>query len=199
VRDAHLGVRWLKQQVAALGAAPDSAIGLEGGSSGGHVAILLAMRPDHPDYGSIPLPGGDSLDASVDFVVTDAPVTHPHKRLLRFLEEGREDQMARFRSYWRTEAEAVDASLNLILQRGERVAMPPLFITQGTQDESVPLAWTSEFVDLYRASGGTVEFHTFAGVGHGFILREPARAESIQQTEATLAFVQKFARPTSSL
>jgi acetyl esterase len=199
VRDAHLGVRWLKQQVAALGAARDSAIGLEGGSSGGHVAILLAMRPDHPDYGSIPLPGGESLDATVDFVVTDAPVTHPHRRLLRLLQDGREDQLARFRSYWRTEEEAVDGSLNLMLQRGERVTMPPILITQGTEDESVPVAWTSEFVDLYRAAGGMVEFRTFPGVGHGFIIREPARRESLQQAEATLAFVHKFAKPTSAV
>jgi acetyl esterase len=191
IRDANFGIRWLKKHALDLGAAPNSKTGIFGGSSGGHVAILSALRPRHSEYTTVRLEDGDDIDAGLDFLVADAPVTHPHNRYVRFVQDGRVDQVERHRQYWRTEEQSVDASPNLILQRAERVDMPPMLITQGTDDQSVPLDMTREFVDLYRRAGGDVEFLTFNGLGHGFILQDPARAESIQQAEAAIAFIRK--------
>src|ERR1051326_6785854 len=54
VQDANYGVRWLKAKAASWNGDP-STIGIYGSSSGGHVAELLAMRPDDPRYNAIPL------------------------------------------------------------------------------------------------------------------------------------------------
>jgi acetyl esterase/lipase len=54
VVDANYAVRWLKAHAAAWSG--DAArLGVYGSSSGGHVAELLAMRPDDPRYTAIPL------------------------------------------------------------------------------------------------------------------------------------------------
>ena len=191
VVDANLGVRWLKQHATELGAQPDALIGLTGGSSGGHIAILSALRPDHPDYATLSLDTGQDLDATVDFVVVDAPVTNPSDRYQRWVREGRTADLERFRQYWPTDEAAADASLNLMLARGERVHTPPMLITQGTDDQRVPLPNTQDFVERYRQAGGEVELITFEGLGHGFAMQDPTRPEAVQQIELAVAFVKR--------
>ena len=198
IRDVNLGVRWLKKHAPALGANRNAKTGVSGGSSGGHVAILSAMRPRHPEYTTLALDDGDAIDASVDFIMTDAPVTDPYKRYIDFVKEGDPKQVARHLSYWQTEELMRDASPRLILERGEHVETPPLLITQGTDDQRVPLPMTLTFADAYRRAGGYVELRTFEGLGHGFILQDPARAESIQQAETAIAFVRQQGAHVSS-
>ncbi|HEX8969451.1 MAG TPA: alpha/beta hydrolase [Chloroflexota bacterium] len=188
--DVNLAIRWLKHHLAAFGARADTPVGASGGSSGGHVVILCAMRPRDARYAVVPLADDDdAADASLAFVITDAPVTDPQARYLRAVREGQANVVERHRMYWSTDSDAIEGNPNLILARGERVALPPLLITQGTQDQSVPLAMTREFVDRYARAGGEVQLHTFDGLGHGFILQEPARAESVQQAEMAIAFI----------
>jgi acetyl esterase len=194
VRDVNLGIRWLKKHAVELGAASDARVGIFGGSSGGHVAILNALRARHADYNTLSLDGGDDVDARVDYVLADAPVTHPHRRFLRFTEQAQQYEIQRHLSYWTTHEHMLDASPTLILQRGERVETPPMLITQGTDDQRVPLEMTLEFIEAYRRAGGDAALHTFDGLGHGFILRDPARRESVLQAEMYLAFIRKHAR-----
>ena len=53
-------------------------VGLSGQSSGGHHAMLVAMRPNDPRYTAIPLPAGSPAhDASVRCVVMSWPVINP--------------------------------------------------------------------------------------------------------------------------
>ena len=53
-------------------------IGLSGQSSGGHLAMLVAMRPHDPRYAAIPLPAGSPAhDATVRCVVMSWPVINP--------------------------------------------------------------------------------------------------------------------------
>ena len=54
VQDANYGVRWLKWKASSWNG-DASKIGIYGSSSGGHVAELLAMRPNDPRYNAIPL------------------------------------------------------------------------------------------------------------------------------------------------
>ncbi|HEU5319708.1 MAG TPA: alpha/beta hydrolase [Methylomirabilota bacterium] len=65
-QDIHYGIRWLKARAGELGSRPDL-IGSMGNSSGGHQAMLLAMRPFDPRYGALPHPAGapSSIAASV--------------------------------------------------------------------------------------------------------------------------------------
>jgi len=182
--DVNFATRWLKLHAQSFGVVPGAKTGAFGGSSGGHVVILSALRPMR--YAELPL---DGPDASLDFVIADAPVTDPHSRYLAALESGRSDILERHRLYWDTDAASLDGSLNLILARGEAVELPPLLITQGVEDKSVPIAMTREFVSRYQSAGGEATLVEFKGVGHGFILQDPTSRESIRQAEATIAFI----------
>src|SRR6201991_2584671 len=80
VQDINYAVRWAKQNATALKTQPDL-VGLSGQSSGGHLAMLAAMRPRDPRYTAIPLPAGSpALDATVKFAVLSWPVINPLSR-----------------------------------------------------------------------------------------------------------------------
>ena len=56
VQDINYAVRWAKANARALKTRPDL-IGLSGQSSGGHLAMLVAMRPHDARYSAIPSAG----------------------------------------------------------------------------------------------------------------------------------------------
>jgi acetyl esterase/lipase len=80
VQDINYAVRWAKLNARALKTRPDL-VGLSGQSSGGHLAMLVAMRPHDPRYAAIPLPAGSAVhDASVRCVVMSWPVINHFSR-----------------------------------------------------------------------------------------------------------------------
>src|SRR5258705_3582349 len=80
VQDINYAVRWAKLNARDLKSRPDL-VGLSGQSSGGHLAMLVAMRPHDPRYASIALPAGSPAhDASVRCVVMSWPVINPLSR-----------------------------------------------------------------------------------------------------------------------
>ena len=64
VQDANWSVRWLKVNAARWNG-DASRVGIYGSSSGGHVAELLAMRPNDPRYNAIPLADAAGVDATI--------------------------------------------------------------------------------------------------------------------------------------
>src|SRR4051812_21355507 len=64
VQDASYGVRWLKTR-AAQWKGDASTLGLYGSSSGGHVAELIAMRPDDARYNAVPLENAPKVNTGV--------------------------------------------------------------------------------------------------------------------------------------
>ena len=63
VQDINYAVRWAKHRADELKTRPDL-VGLSGQSSGGHLAMLVAMRPHDPRYAAIPLAGAPAHDAA---------------------------------------------------------------------------------------------------------------------------------------
>src|ERR1041385_3829012 len=57
VQDINYAVRWTKLHARELKTRPDL-VGITGQSSGGHLAMLVAMRPHDPRYAAIALPAG---------------------------------------------------------------------------------------------------------------------------------------------
>lgn len=74
IQDANYGLRWVKSKAAEWRGAPSS-VGLYGSSTGGHIGILLAMRPRDARYNAIPLEGARNIDASVAYVTARSPIT----------------------------------------------------------------------------------------------------------------------------
>ena len=172
VQDINYAVRWAKQNARELKSRPDL-IGLSGQSSGGHLAMLVAMRPHDPRYAAIPLAGGEAQDASVRSVVMSWPVINPYSRYRHAKRAELQTPapawpksiIARHDSYWRSEANMAEGSPTLALERGEKVLTPPAIWyqahgdimhdykdTESTFDGNEP----QRFCAAYRKAGGSI-------------------------------------------
>jgi acetyl esterase len=175
--DINYAIRWLKAHAGKLGLRADK-VGLSGQSSGGHLAMLAAMRPDDPRYAAIPAPGGAPngtiVDASVQAVVMQWPVINPLSRyhnVLRLRQEGNPpswvaDLPERHDLYWKNTAAMEEANPMLILERGEKAVLPPALWIQGRPDPVHDYRdpesrfdgnEPERFVANYRRAGGSIE------------------------------------------
>jgi acetyl esterase/lipase len=179
--DINYATRWLKARAGDL-KAHAGRVGMIGISSGGHQAMLAAMRPSDARYAAIPLAGQAGIDATVAAVVLVWPVIDPLHRY-RYAKELQAkggtypEQIDRVIpshvKFWGTEAAMDEGSPVGILERGEAVDMPPVLYVQGADDLVHPKADLERFVAGYRRRGGEVDLALYEGEGGGFI-RDPA-------------------------
>ena len=75
VADIVAGIRFVKTNAARLGATPEP-VGIVGGSSGGHLLLLAAIRPDAPEYATTPYIGQTEhpVDARVAYALPLWPI-----------------------------------------------------------------------------------------------------------------------------
>jgi acetyl esterase/lipase len=173
-QDVNYAVRWLKAHAADFNA--DAAtLGAFGGSSGGHLVELTAMRPRDSRY-TEPVPGlGD--DASLVYLFTRAPISDPFARFEWAVERGRHDIDEHTHAFFQPWEEIFDANPQRILERGEAAPLPPLLIVQGSEDDNIPPSIQTHFAETYRAAGGYVEYEEFPGAPHQFLNQPGADSE----------------------
>jgi len=168
VQDANYGVRWLKTKAAGWNGDPTT-LGLYGSSSGGHVAELLALRPDDARYNAIPLQGGAGVNAKVAYVATRSPISSTYQRYQNAESKKRAPMIKSnqtFFSPWETIHESNPLE---ILERHEKVALVPLLVMQGALDDNMLPAFQERFVAAYQAAGGDVSFTVFEGSVHEWV------------------------------
>jgi acetyl esterase len=179
--DINYATRWLKARAGQLRARPER-IGMIGISSGGHLAMLAALRPRDTRYAAIRLAGDTSLDATVAAVVMVWPVIDPlrrfhHAKRLQAAGGTYPEQIDRVIpahiKFWATEEAMEEGNPVGILDRGEAVDMPPVLYVQGALDIVHPKADLERFVANYRKRGGEVDLALYEGEGGGFV-RDPA-------------------------
>ena len=168
VADINYAIRWVKTHAKDLSARGD-AVAISGQSSGGHLAMLAAMRPSDPRYTAIPLAGAD---ASVRCVVMSWPVINPlsrYRHAKRAQAGGAawaNDLIAGHDEFWRTEANMADGSPIVMLERGEKVQTPPALWIQAPNDNNHDYRdpeggfdgnEPQRFVDRYRKAGGQID------------------------------------------
>jgi acetyl esterase/lipase len=162
IQDCKAAVRWLRAHADQYGLDPDR-IGAWGKSAGGHLAALLGLAGDKPEWEV-----GEHLDqpstvrAVCDFFgPTDltnlggGPLARERIEMLRQLVGGllREKQ-----------AELREASPLSYVSRGD----PPFFIAHGVDDELVPMAQSQSLYQALRAKGVPATFLAVRKAGHGF-------------------------------
>jgi acetyl esterase/lipase len=179
VADVVAGVRWTRANAATLGVRPD-AIGLIGGSSGGHLALLAALAPNAPEHATTPVAGRDGVDGRTAFVLALWPIADPIARYRYLLDRVANPRPPRDRFFqperlieghelfFGNEATMARASVPRLLAAGEAECVPPLWIAHPELDENVTLAMSKRLAEAYRNAGGAVELEVFAGVGHAF-------------------------------
>lgn len=195
VQDVHYASRWLKQQATEFRGDPDT-VGVWGGSSGGHTALLCALRPRDPRYGALALDGAVDGDASFRFLISCWGVIDPWVRFL-FAQTtpdagagfgGAEVKVRQTLNYFLNEAAIHEGNPQEILEREEAQALPPILIIQGTEDMNIPLSLPQRFAPAYRAAGGTVQVEWFPGQPHGFASHpSPDSTRAIEIMKAFIA------------
>jgi acetyl esterase len=164
--DINYAIRWTKQHAKELMIDP-AAVGGLGVSSGGHLILLSAMRPNDARYVAAELAGAtDDIDARLAFVVTCSGVLDPLARYRMAQEIGDHDILACHDAYFGTEAVMSEASPPLILERKETVDLPPAMFFQGAEDLRVPRGTAQRTADLYAKAGGQASAVVYPGMGH---------------------------------
>jgi acetyl esterase len=169
--DINYAIRWLKAGAGRFGIDP-ARIGLCGQSSGGHLAMLAAMRPEDARYGATPLEEDSKVDASVRCVGMQWPVINPLSRY-RHAQRERDagaawvgDIPENHDRYWGDEAAMEEGNPLLALERGEAVRTLPAMWIQGRPDIVHDYRDTAtgqeanepeRFAAAYRAAGGEIE------------------------------------------
>jgi len=166
VADVNLATRWLKSRAADFNADP-STVGGIGSSSGGHTVSLSAMRPHHPAYSYIDLPGSDA-DATLKYLLLCWPIIAPYERYRYVQDTGNDRIVGLSEGYFGTTDAMKEGSPFQMLLRGEKVALPQTIIIQGTADTNLPVPITEQFVFEYRAAGGDIELELFPDMPHLF-------------------------------
>jgi acetyl esterase len=166
--DANYAVRWAKAHAKDFNGT-SARLGLAGGSSGGQMAIVGAMRPNYPKYTTMALAEGSAIDAAVAYVIAWGPPLDPYARYLFAQEARRLDLVTAHDTYFKTTEAMIEESAQAILERGEKVVLPPILIIHGTRDENVPFAIIEKFAASYKAAGGSIQLEAFPNKNHYFL------------------------------
>ena len=161
--DCKAALRWIRENVAGFGGDPDFVV-VTGGSAGGHLAALVALTANDPEY----QPGFPDIDTSVQGCVPFYGVydfanrnrTYPHTGLMEVLEQrvlkASPDEMP----------EAWDRASPIARVREDA---PPAFVIHGDADTLVPVAEARHFVRaLAEKTRAPLAYAELGGAQHAF-------------------------------
>ncbi len=187
VADVNFGIRWLKSNAVAWNGDPET-IGALGSSSGGHVIELCAMRPRDPRYTAYPLPEAPHLDATLAYAVARSPISDPFARYEQAKKMRRENLIKNSEIYFNPWENIFEGNPQRILERGEPVTLPPMFVLQGELDDNVLPSVQERFAATYRAAGGEIDIEIYPGCDHRWIIQPGAQTDrAIEMIKAFIA------------
>ena len=187
VADVNYGIRWLKAKAREWNGEPET-LGALGSSSGGHVLELCAMRPHDARYTMYPLPEAPHLDATLVYVIARSPISNPLARYEQAQKMQRATLITNSELYFSPWDTIFDGNPQRILERGEAVILPPMFVLQGELDDNVLPAVQEHFVATYRAAGGKIDYEVFPGAEHRWIIQPgPQTDRAIDMIKAFIA------------
>ena len=161
--DCKRAVGWIRQHGADYGANTDFLV-VTGGSAGGHLAALVALTANDPEY----QPGFESADTSVSGCVafygvydfTNRSGVWPHEGLARLLER------RVMKVSLATSREAYEKASPIARVTA---GAPPFFVIHGQHDTLAPVQPARAFVKRLReVSGQPVAYAELPGTQHAF-------------------------------
>jgi dipeptidyl aminopeptidase/acylaminoacyl peptidase len=75
-----------------------------------------------------------------------------------------------------------EANPREIIEREEKVTLVPLLIMQGALDDNVLPAAQENFVKIYKAAGGNVEYHLFENSEHEWVAKPGPQTDKARET-----------------
>jgi acetyl esterase len=190
LQDINYGIRWLKAHAGAFGSTAGQ-VGGYGTSSGGHQILLAAIRPDDPRYRALPLAEAPEMNAKLAFVVSGWGVLFPLERYKLAKARGDEELVKGHDTFFGNEATQIEATPALIIERGEKVYLPPALVFQGTKDQWTTVELAQRFATDYRTGGGEIDLLLLEGARHTFLNQHPFDSNSVKALNAMIAFVKQ--------
>jgi acetyl esterase len=154
VQDIHYAIRWLKAHAGDFNGDPD-AVGGIGYSSGGHTLPLAAMRIDDARFSALPLEGSSPAGANVAFTISCWPVIEPLLRYQITKEAGKTELLEKHHMFFGDDATMIESTPANVIERGEKLTLPPVLVLHGTPDDVMPIAASERFVAAYQRRRGT--------------------------------------------
>jgi acetyl esterase/lipase len=192
--DAKRAIAWIREKIGAYGG-DASFIAVCGGSAGGHLASLVALTADEPEY----QPGFEQADTSVTACV---PMYGAFDFTDRHGIRGARADMAAM-----LEKQVLKTSRDLDRQAWEKASpiyrvrpdAPPFLVVHGTHDSLLWIEETRAFVDaLRRTSNDVVAYAEIPYAQHAFDVRfTPQAIRTVQGVARFLEWVRK--RPAGTL
>jgi acetyl esterase len=146
------------------------------------------MRPHDPRYTMYPLPEAPHLDARLTYVIARSPISDPLARYEQAQKMKRDTLIRNSELYFNPWETIVEGNPQRLLDRGETVLIPPMFVLQGELDDNVLPAVQEHFVATYRAAGGEVDYEVFPGAEHRWIIQPgPQTDRAIDMIKAFIA------------
>jgi acetyl esterase len=188
LQDINYGIRWLKAHAGEFGSSAGQ-VGAYGTSSGGHQILLAAIRPDDPRYRVLPLADAPDMDAKLGFVVSGWGVLFPLERYKLAKAKGDADLVKGHDIFFGSEEGQIEATPALIIERGEKVYLPPALVFQGTNDQWTTAELAQRFANDYRKAGGSIDLLLLDGARHTFLNEHPFEPNSVKALKTMIAFV----------
>ena len=188
LQDINYGIRWLKAHAGDFGSSAGQ-VGAYGTSSGGHQILLAAIRPDDPRYRALPFAEAPDMDAKLAFVVSGWGVLFPLERYKLAKAKGDAELVKGHDIFFGNEETQIEATPALIIERGEKVYLPPALVFQGTQDQWTTVDLAHRFADDYRKAGGSVDLLLLEGARHTFLNEHPFEPNSVKALDTMIAFI----------
>ncbi len=191
LQDINYGIRWLKHHAAEFGSSA-AQVGAYGTSSGGHQALLAAMRPDDPRYRALPLAEAPELDAKLAFVISGWGVLYPLERYKLAKAKNNQELVQNHHTFFGPDdAQMIEATPALILERGEKVFLPPALVFQGDKDQWTSPELAQKLAADWRGAGGAMDLLVLEGAGHTFLNEHPFSPNAVKAFKAMTAFIRK--------
>jgi len=182
VQDAHYAIRWVKHH-AKQWMGDVSTLGIYGSSSGGHIAELLALKPNESLYAKIPFTPNPQLDASFSYLATRSPISNPPARYENAINKKRENMIKNNLNYFKPFQTIYESSPQAILDNHlAPKKLIPLLIMQGELDDNVLPETQKHFAQSYQAAGGDCTFIIFEKSEHEWVAQESAQTDLARQT-----------------
>ena len=180
VQDINYAVRWLKAHAGDFNGDAD-AVGGIGYSSGGHTLALAAMRIDDSRFSALHLDGSSPGDANMAFSISCWPVIEPLLRYQIAKEAGKTELLEKHHMFFHDDETMVESTPLNIIERGEKLTLPPVLVLHGTADDVMPIAASERFVAAYNGAGGQARLESFEGMAHGWAREAGAEVDEFVQ------------------
>ncbi len=190
--DCKRALAWVREHIAEYGGDPDM-ICVTGGSAGGHLAAMVALTANEPQY----QPGFESADTSVTACV---PFYGVYDFINLFEGRGAGDRAMRLLGHWvmkATPEEDRDRYEDASPINHTRKDAPPFFVIHGTHDNLAPVTQARRFVEELRAvSDAPVLYAEVPGASHAFDVFYSTRTDhAVSAVDRFLAWIVDRERP----